>query len=198
MMRRMRTAAVLLASRLLPARVPALLLAALVLPALAGCVSEAETEALRRPFLDAADAAGALARREFGPDRVGRRLSHLADDAGRLFVIEARGLRKAARRGEQLAGGEAERLGGLPGPAAQLLQDEAQRLAELPATPLVRELDPERAAGRLRHAVDRLEPVVGLDRTPLGEIDDPEHRTDPDDQRPPRSTLARLLRRLWH
>lgn len=39
--------------------------------------------------------------------------------------------------------------------------------------------------------------VLGLDRRPLGEPDDREHRTSPDDERPEKSWWQRLQRRLF-
>jgi len=57
-------------------------------------------------------------------------------------------------------------------------------------------LSPDRIARDVADDTAKLPAVFGLDRRPLGEIDDREHRTDPHDDRPEATLWQRIARRL--
>jgi hypothetical protein len=56
--------------------------------------------------------------------------------------------------------------------------------------------NPNEIAARWAENLANLPAMLGLERRPIGEIDDREHRTDPHDDRPEMSFGERLLRRL--
>jgi hypothetical protein len=55
---------------------------------------------------------------------------------------------------------------------------------------------PDEIAGRLAADLANLPAMLGLERRAMGEHDDREHRTDPNDNRPEKSFGERLARRL--
>ena len=64
--------------------------------------------------------------------------------------------------------------------------------------PLLRQVgDPNRFAATTARDLERAGFLLGLERRPLGEIDDREHRTDPDDDRPEKTFWQRLWRRVF-
>lgn len=83
----------------------------------------------------------------------------------------------------------------LPTQLATDLQTEAARLPQLTssAAALASRLFAPQAIGT---ATDTVPTALGLDRAPLGDPDDAEHRTDPSDQQPEATLWQRLRRRL--
>ncbi|MBL8730703.1 MAG: hypothetical protein JNM25_19955 [Planctomycetes bacterium] len=112
------------------------------------------------------------------------------------LLAEPARVRNAAPVGERLIGGELRRAGELPARAAGLLHGEADRAAVLPhdAGGLLRQV--AEPAGDRDHHLAATARLLGVDRRPLGEIDDQRHRTDPDDDRPEAGLWRRLVRRL--
>jgi hypothetical protein len=56
---------------------------------------------------------------------------------------------------------------------------------------------PDRVAATFARNVERIGLLLGLERRPMGEMSDREHRTEPHDDRPEMSFLARLKRRIF-
>ena len=124
----------------------------------------------------------------------------------------------SARRAERLSQlgprlrAEAARAGRLTSVPAQVVEHDAKAFAgmpermsgiagsELERRPHLRSVapmgSPDEVASRLADDLANLPAILGLERRPLGEHDDREHRTDPHDDRPEKSFGERLLRRL--
>ena len=97
---------------------------------------------------------------------------------------------------EAAAGEPVRRANSLPGQVTAGLgaeYDRAKHLAsDLPMPP-----SPEALAATLAHDLEIAGYLLGLERRGLGEIDDPEHRTHPSDNRPVASWWQRLSRRIF-
>jgi hypothetical protein len=86
----------------------------------------------------------------------------------------------------------ADRLPAIFDRASTAVADRCTRFGQrLPVLPT-----PSRYAANLARDLDRLPLILGLERRPLTEPSDPEHRTDPDDARPVATWWQRLSRRL--
>ncbi len=128
---------------------------------------------------------------DFGPQAFGRRLDGLQRAPGAL----AGEVRRTASLWAELPAVEPElarasvarqRLGDLAGREAARRPDAAADVARLP----------QRWTQDLVEALANAPYVLGLHRRPLGERDDRQHRTDPDDQRPEATLWQRIARRL--
>ncbi|MEO6598117.1 MAG: hypothetical protein ABIP94_25515 [Planctomycetota bacterium] len=157
---------------------------------LGGCATGYEPGTAKGPLGSAQRVLGidfstaAIARRSAGASRT---LAHIGNDTQRIAHITAvpttlvreafTDLAAAPRRGAALLRAEVSRVPTVPkGAAAHFsLRHAAQRLAEnLANLPL----------------------LLGVDKRPMGELDDRRHRTDPHDDHPEAGFLARLRRRL--
>jgi hypothetical protein len=105
-------------------------------------------------------------------------------------------IQKTVPVAERLFAGEVARTGRLPATATWIVHDEADRTAALQgdAGDLLHEVVTPEGDGD-RHAAIGAR-LLGIDRRPLGEIDDRQHRTDPDDNRAEATLWQRLVRRL--
>jgi len=103
----------------------------------------------------------------------------------RLLPSEGSAVRRELQRSEHLA----QSLGAAADHELGHLRDLP---TSLPTPPSLAQLT-------MQFAEDPVLPpsMLGLDRRPLGESDDPEYRTDPDDTRPVKSLWQRLQRRLF-
>lgn len=104
--------------------------------------------------------------------------------------------RGSTRRTLNLLAAEPGRAATLADDASALVGSETARLGNLARPPHRAEFDPRRTLARLRASLRRLPALLQLDRRALGEPDDRQHRTDPDDDHPEASWFARLARRL--
>lgn len=95
-------------------------------------------------------------------------------------------------RAETIAGHEATRLAHA---APRLRQLTGTELAHQPSPSTLRVLLPNRSV-RLERSLVRDTRQFAFGTTFLGDIDDERHRTDPDDDAPEATLLARLCRRL--
>lgn len=77
-----------------------------------------------------------------------------------------------------------------------LVATEVGRVGRLRHESALSVFDPGRSAAKLASAVRRLPATLQLDRRPLGEPDDLQHRTDLGDDRPEAGWLGRILRRI--
>jgi hypothetical protein len=128
---------------------------------------------------------------DFGPQAFGRRMDGLQRAPGALAgefrrtsalqtglpAVEPELARVAVAR---------QRLGDLAGREAARRPQAAADVAHLP----------QRWTQDLVDALANAPYVLGLHRRPLGERDDRQHRTDPDDQRPEATLWQRIARRL--
>ena len=103
-----------------------------------------------------------------------------------------------------------ERFKTVPAAAAESVARAGERIPQTVATLAANELErplnartsvfarlaPDRIAHDVGEAAASVPHVLGLDRRPLGEIDDREHRTDPHDDRPEATLWQRIARRL--
>ncbi len=80
--------------------------------------------------------------------------------------------------------------------AKGLVGRETGRFATLRHSPGVAVLDPRPDLVQLADSLRRLPQILQLDRRPLGEPDDLQHRTDLDDARPEAGWASRILRRI--
>jgi hypothetical protein len=87
------------------------------------------------------------------------------------------------------------RIDSLTQDLATAAQSEAARVQHLQLPDPVA-AGPDRATARFAAALADLPTIFGLDRRPLGEPSDREHRTDPNDNRPEATLWQRLARRL--
>ncbi|GAB4156777.1 MAG: hypothetical protein Fur0037_24970 [Planctomycetota bacterium] len=168
-----------------------------VLLGLPSCVGEAETQALSRPFARASLGLARLLDHQLGPQRLQGGASSIARDMGRMLAPEARGPSGWARDGSFILSADVRRAGRFPGAAENLGFAELRRAAALPDALASILPSPEGLDRRSRRIRGDFASLLGLDRRPLGELEDPEHRTDPKDRRPVPSMLQRVLRRLW-
>jgi hypothetical protein len=128
------------------------------------------------------------------------------------------GVESFARRADRLsqlgphAAAEAARAGRLTAVPGKIVEHDAKALAGMPdrftgiasselgRRPHLRSVapmgTPDEIAARWAENLANLPAMLGLERRPLGEIDDREHRTDPHDDRPEKTFGERLLRRL--
>ena len=88
------------------------------------------------------------------------------------------------------------RLAGLEQSGRRLASAEFDRLRDLPRSAVFDLASPQSMGRRLRSGLRTLPTVLGLDRQPLAEPDDLRHRTDPDDDHPQASFIARIWRRV--
>ncbi len=96
----------------------------------------------------------------------------------------------------RLVAGEYTRAVDLPAATAGLVHAAADRAAALPGSAggVLRHV--AAADGDREHHVAATVRLLGVDRQPLGEIGDRQHRTDPDDDRAEAGLWQRLVRRL--
>lgn len=106
-----------------------------------------------------------------------RRTTRLTPLAGRIAGPQARAAAAAPQRAAAIAGGELARAGALRTPRGLV--------------PF-----PDDQAGHLAAGLAALPDLLRLDRPPLAEPGDREHRTDPHDDRPEVSLWHRLARRI--
>jgi hypothetical protein len=168
-------------------RVRSLLLA--IAPCLAGCYSAPELDApkgpvhgLQRLLSPDLSTSSAAARARSARSA----LSTLAAEPARVAGITA--------TAGALAGGAEARATSLPSSTAALAGAELARRppADTLAGLVLRA--PDEAARRIDEGLDPS--LLGVDRRPLGEIDDSRHRTDPGDLHPEATFWQRLRRRL--
>jgi hypothetical protein len=93
--------------------------------------------------------------------------------------------------------GEFERLGSARRDTGRILKMDLHHVQELDVTPITKEFRADALHNDVRDAAAALNTLLGLDRQIMGEPDDPQHRTDPDQPVVHRSLLERLLRRLF-
>ena len=128
------------------------------------------------------------------------------------------GVENFARRADRLSqlgphvATEAARAGRLTAVPRKIVAHDAKAFADMPhqfsdiagseleRRPHLRSVapmgTPDEVASRLAEDLANLPAILGLERRPMGEHDDREHRTDPDDDRPEKTFGQRLLRRL--
>lgn len=173
-----------------PGRSVAFAATALLTAALAGCVGNPTFQEARSPW----HKVERLLALDFSNQAAQRRRRGIE----RMLDLPQREMTRVPRLVTALDGAPermTRRAAGLPGRISRVLGgefDRAQKLpGHLPAMP-----DPDRIARTLARDVERAGHVLGLERRPLGEPSDPEHRTDPHDDRPVMSWWQRLRRRI--
>lgn len=127
---------------------------------------------------------------DFAPAVVARRSqalqrlpAHVAGEAGRAGQLA---------HVPAAAASEMTRVAKAPPRAAALAGDELARRPDL--TTVVP--SPDKLGQRLSDDLGAMPAYLGIRHRPLREIDDREHRTDPDDDRPEKSMWERISRRL--
>lgn len=162
--------------------------------AVAACTG-APTMQAPRPLSAPFDGAARVARAWFLPAAMARDVREMRATAGRILADELDlGTARAtlARLGE-----EPRRIADLRATTGSVLGREVDRLADLRRARGFDALDPRPDLVQLVDDLKGLPQLLRLDQHPLGEPDDPQHRTDPDDRRPVAGFGARLLRRLF-
>ena len=81
--------------------------------------------------------------------------------------------------------------------ACEAVGTEVARVGAIPKDPVWQRANPEVWAAKLRSSIDKTDEILWLHRRPLGEHDDYEHRTDPDDDSPEAGFIWRVLRRIF-
>jgi hypothetical protein len=99
--------------------------------------------------------------------------------------------------GAALVAGEVRRTGDAVDAAGDLAGAELERRPNVAATARVVLPPPHELGQDVADVLGKLLAMLGLERRPLGEIDDRMHRTDPSDRRPEATWWQRLRRRLW-
>ena len=160
-----------------------------LLAALTGCITDSRHRSARGPL----HGVESWLTPDFGVENFARRADRLAQvgphaaaeaaRAGHLTVVPS----KVVERDAKAFAGMPERLSGI-------VASELERRPHLRSVAVMG--TPDEVAARLAANLANLPAMLGLERRPLGEIDDREHRTDPHDDRPEKSFGERLLRRL--
>jgi hypothetical protein len=96
-----------------------------------------------------------------------------------------------------VGGLELQRLGVAKDATTDLLSRELDRAGKMPEAKGLSVLDPSQDLAELRGAMLLLPRTLSLDRRPLGEPDDRQHRTDPWDNHPEAGWSSRILRRVF-
>ena len=130
---------------------------------------------------------------DFAVDNFARRADRLAR-VGPGFVTEAARTERLAKAPAKLVEHEAKGFAGMPRQLSVIASSELRRRPELKSIAPMG--TPDEVARRLAANLANLPAMLGLERRPLGERDDREHRTDPHDDRPEKTFGERLLRRL--
>ncbi len=168
-------------------------LLALLLLALAACNSQPTVQP-HRPLSAPFASLQKVAAQWFAPSAIAADARQMFAGTGRLLADEADV--GTARRTLLRLGEEPERLRDLADDTGALLASEAARPGHLPESQGLAALDPRPDCADLAADLHRLPHTLQLDRRALGEPDDVQHRTDPDDDHPEASWSARLLRRI--
>ncbi len=127
---------------------------------------------------------------DFAPSVLARRSQSLQRQPGHV-AGEARRA-EALAHVPQAAAGEMKRVAKAPVRARSIAGDELARRPDL--TTVVP--SPEELGQRVADDLGAMPAYLGIRHRPLREIDDREHRTDPDDDRPEKTLWQRLSRRL--
>jgi hypothetical protein len=131
---------------------------------------------------------------DFAPSVIARRQQALQRLPGHV----AHEAHRAARIGDVPADAAAEltRTADIPRTASTIAGGEAARTGNIPHTVAAIVPTPEEVGQRLADDLGNTPAYLGLTHRPLREVDDREHRTDPDDDRPEKTLWQRLARRL--
>lgn len=131
----------------------------------------------------------------FDPVEMGQDLGRLRDGIKDAFADQM-DFDKADERFIWIYESAKGRLDQIQETSATMANNEIRRIKSLPSSPLFHQLSPEHMGQQLQQCYRTLPKVLGLDRRPLPEPDDLERRTDPDQNQPEASFLARVLRRV--
>ena len=125
-----------------------------------------------------------IARREQSIQRLPGHVAHEAQRASRFGEIPTDATRELSRTARvprttsTIASSEVDRAGDIPDAVAEIVPS------------------PEELGQRISDDIGNTPAYLGMTHRPLREIDDREHRTDPDDDRPEKTLWQRLARRL--
>jgi hypothetical protein len=154
-----------------------------------------ETQHRTRPLDAPVRSATRLFDQFLSPRAIARDLSQMQDRA--VSMAEEEGDFGAALDNARVVGDlESQRLGAAKDATTDLLARELDRAGRMPDAKGLAVLDPSPDLVELHAAMLRLPRTLSLDRRPLGEPDDRQHRTDPWDNHPEAGWSSRILRRV--
>ncbi|MEY4829878.1 MAG: hypothetical protein RLZZ562_1674 [Planctomycetota bacterium] len=181
-------------ARRLPRGVGRASLAWCAIALLASCQGS-ETQNRSRPLNAPVRSATRIFDEFLSPQAMARDLSQMQDRA--VSMAEEEGNFGAALDNARVVGDlESQRLGAAKDATTQLLARELDRAGRMTDAEGLSVLDPSQDLAELRGAMLRLPRTLSLDRRPLGEPDDRQHRTDPWDNHPEAGWSSRILRRV--
>jgi len=130
---------------------------------------------------------------DFGVENFARRADRLSQLGPHVATEAARAGRLTAVPGKIVAH-DTKAFADMPHRFADMAGSELERRPHLRSVAPIG--TPDEFAARLASDLANLPAMLGLERRPMGEHDDREHRTNPDDNRPEKTFGERLLRRL--
>lgn len=131
----------------------------------------------------------------FDPVEMGQDLGRIRDGVKSAFSDQL-DFGKADERIVWIYESAQGRLRQLENTSQTMANNELRRIKDLPDNPIWHQMTPQHMGVQLQKCYRSVPKVLGLNRRPLREPDDLEHRTDPDQNQPEASFLARVLRRV--
>lgn len=161
---------------------------------LASCQTE-PTQNRPRPLSAPFRSAERIFEQFLSPTAIAHDLDQMRDRASQMAADEVE-VRDARKTAAAIGSREVARPRAMVEGIEELASDEQNRLAAVPQSKGWEALDPTADLSDLRKAFIRLPRTLSLDRRPLGEPDDVQHRTDPWDNHPEAGWSSRILRRI--
>lgn len=162
---------------------------------LAACQSQ-PTSRMPRSFAAPVDSTKRLLSAFLSPTKLSSRISNIADRGTSMARSEV-DFGTMGSTARTMAGLEFARVPNIAPSAKSLTVTELSRVNAIPKDPIWQRTHPDYWGARLRSSIDKTDEILWLHRRPLGEPDDYEHRTDPDDDGPEAGFVWRVLRRIF-
>ena len=128
----------------------------------------------------------------FDPVEMGQDIGNIRDGIKSAFADQM-DLGKSNERFVWIYESAQSRLGQIEKTSATMADNEIRRIKNLPDNPIFHQLSPQHMGQQLQQCFRSVPTVLGHNRRPLPEPDDLERRTDPDQNQPEASFLARVL-----